>query len=202
MEDTKTRTAPYDHPSTNPPRLIRVYQRIAELLIAIDNCQKAGNEEWEIRHTERLRQIEREHLPSGSGLDHGPRIDIERTRESLTVIVHCARPGLLIGFATPTEAAAMSAVYAFICAVFIYRDLGMKDVPKVLLNSANMSAMLLYIITNAVLFSFIMTNENIPQALAEWMLGQGLGPIAFLLARSRGGTMSAMIALYFSGWVR
>jgi C4-dicarboxylate transporter DctM subunit len=45
-----------------------------------------------------------------------------------------------------------------------------------------MSAMLLYIITNAVLFSFIMTNENIPQALAEWMLGHGLGQVAFLLA--------------------
>ena len=90
--------------------------------------------------------------------------------------------GIYTGIFTPTEAAAMSAVYAFICAVFIYRDLGFKDVPKVLLNSANMSAMLLYIITNAVLFSFIMTNENIPQALADWMLGHGLGMITFLLA--------------------
>ncbi len=90
--------------------------------------------------------------------------------------------GIYTGIFTPTEAAAMSAVYAFIVAVFIYKDMGLKDVPKVLLNSANMSAMLLYIITNAVLFSFIMTNENIPQALADWMLTQGLGPIAFLLA--------------------
>ena len=90
--------------------------------------------------------------------------------------------GIYSGIFTPTEAAAMSAVYAFICAVFIYKDLGLKDVPKVLLNSANMSAMLLYIITNAVLFSFIMTNENIPQALADWMLGNGLGMITFLLA--------------------
>jgi len=90
--------------------------------------------------------------------------------------------GIYTGIFTPTEAAAMSAVYAFICAVFIYKDLGLKDVPKVLLNSANMSAMLLYIITNAVLFSFIMTNENIPQALADWMLGNGLGMITFLLA--------------------
>ena len=90
--------------------------------------------------------------------------------------------GIYTGVFTPTEAAAMSAVYAFICAVFIYRDLGLKDVPKVLLNSANMSAMLLYIITNAMLFSFIMTNENIPQALADWMLGNGLGMITFLLA--------------------
>ncbi len=90
--------------------------------------------------------------------------------------------GIYTGIFTPTEAAAMSAVYAFFVAVFVYRDMGLKDVPKVLLNSANMSAMLLYIITNAMLFSFIMANENIPQALADWMLGQGFGPIVFLLA--------------------
>jgi C4-dicarboxylate transporter DctM subunit len=90
--------------------------------------------------------------------------------------------GIYSGMFTPTEAAAMSAVYAFWVAVFVYKDMRLKDVPRVLLNSANMSAMLLYIITNAVLFSFIMTNENIPQTLADWMLGNGLGMIAFLLA--------------------
>ena len=90
--------------------------------------------------------------------------------------------GIYSGMFTPTEAAAMSAAYAFFVAVFVYKDMGLKAVPKVLLNSANMSAMLLYIITNAVLFSFIMTNENIPQALADWMMGHGLGMIAFLLA--------------------
>jgi C4-dicarboxylate transporter DctM subunit len=90
--------------------------------------------------------------------------------------------GIYMGLFTPTEAAAMSAVYAFFVAVFVYKDLSIKDVPRVLLNSANMSAMLLYIITNAMLFSFILTNENIPQALANWMLGNGLGMITFLLA--------------------
>jgi C4-dicarboxylate transporter DctM subunit len=90
--------------------------------------------------------------------------------------------GIYTGMFTPTEAAAMSAVYAFVVAVFVYKDMKLKDVPRVLLNSANMSAMLLYIITNAVLFSFIMANENIPQALADWMLGNGLGMISFLLA--------------------
>ncbi len=89
--------------------------------------------------------------------------------------------GIYTGFFTPTEAAAMAAVYAFIIAVFVYKDMGMKDVPRVLLNSANMSAMLLYIITNAVLFSFVLANENIPQQLADWLVGMGLGPIAFLL---------------------
>jgi C4-dicarboxylate transporter DctM subunit len=89
--------------------------------------------------------------------------------------------GIYTGMFTPTEAAAMAAVYAFIIAVFVYKDLSLKDVPRVLLNSANMSAMLLYIITNAVLFSFVLANENIPQQLADWLVGMGLGPIAFLL---------------------
>jgi C4-dicarboxylate transporter, DctM subunit len=89
--------------------------------------------------------------------------------------------GIYGGIFTPTEAAAMSAVYAFIIAVFVYRDMGLTDVPRVLLQSANMSAMLLYIITNAVLFSFLMTHENIPQEMANWITSQGLGPIGFLL---------------------
>ncbi len=89
--------------------------------------------------------------------------------------------GIYTGIFTPTEAAAMSAVYAFIVAVFVYKDMGLKNVPKVLLDSASMSAMLLYIITNAVLFSFLMTSENIPQAMAGWIMDKGFGMISFLL---------------------
>jgi C4-dicarboxylate transporter, DctM subunit len=89
--------------------------------------------------------------------------------------------GIYSGLFTPTEAAAMSAIYAFAIAVFVYKDLKLADVPRVLLSSANLSAMLLYIITNAVLFSFLMTYENIPHALAQWMIDQGLGWVAFLL---------------------
>ena len=89
--------------------------------------------------------------------------------------------GIYTGIFTPTEAAAMSAVYAFLIAVFVYKDMPLKGVPKILLSSASMSAMLLYIITNAVLFSFVLANENIPQAIADWIVGMDLGVIAFLL---------------------
>jgi C4-dicarboxylate transporter DctM subunit len=89
--------------------------------------------------------------------------------------------GIYTGVFTPTEAAAMSAVYAFFVAVFVYKDMGLRDVPRVLLSSANMSAMLLYIITNAVLFSFLLTHENIPQQMADQMIGTGVGVIGFLL---------------------
>jgi C4-dicarboxylate transporter DctM subunit len=89
--------------------------------------------------------------------------------------------GIYGGIFTPTEAAAVAAVYAFFIAVFVYRDLRLKDVPGVLLNAANMSAMLLYIITNAVLFSFLMTSENIPQAMAAWIVEKHFSVAAFLL---------------------
>ncbi len=89
--------------------------------------------------------------------------------------------GIYSGAFTPTEAAAMSAVYAFVIAVFVYKDMSMKDVPRVLLGSANMSAMILYIVTNAVLFSFLMTSEQIPQQMTAWVTSSGLTWIEFLL---------------------
>lgn len=89
--------------------------------------------------------------------------------------------GIYGGIFTPTEAAGVSAVYAFFIAVFVYKDIKLRDVPRVLLNSAAMSAMLLYIITNAVMFAFILTSEQIPQAMSAWIVDLGLGWVGFLL---------------------
>ncbi|WP_295412742.1 TRAP transporter large permease, partial [uncultured Thiodictyon sp.] len=90
--------------------------------------------------------------------------------------------GIYSGAFTPTEAAAVSAVYAFVIAVFVYKDMPLSRVPKVLLDSANMSAMLLYIITNAVLFAYLLTYEDIPQQIAQWMVDTGFGQIGYLAA--------------------
>ena len=89
--------------------------------------------------------------------------------------------GIYSGLFTPTEAAAMAAVYAFCIAVFVYKELKLADVPAVLLKAASMSAMILYIITNAAVFSWLLTSEQIPQSMAEWMTAQGFGTVAFLL---------------------
>jgi C4-dicarboxylate transporter, DctM subunit len=89
--------------------------------------------------------------------------------------------GIYTGIFTPTEAAAMSAAYAFVVSVFVYKDLTIRQVRKVLIDSANLSAMILYIITNAVLFSFLLTSEQIPQDLAGWITDMGLQPWMFLL---------------------
>ena len=89
--------------------------------------------------------------------------------------------GIYSGMFTPTEAAAVSAVYAFFIAVWVYKDINLRDVRRILLESAAMSAMLLYIITNAVMFAFILTSEQIPQSIAAWMVAQGMGVVTFLL---------------------
>jgi len=89
--------------------------------------------------------------------------------------------GIYTGLFTPTEAAAVAAVYAFVIAVFVYKELKLVDVPAVLLKAASMSAMILYIITNAAVFSWLLTSEQIPQSMAEWMTMQGFGTVAFLL---------------------
>ncbi|WP_170298723.1 TRAP transporter large permease [Massilia eburnea] len=88
--------------------------------------------------------------------------------------------GITKGIFTPTEAAAMSAVYSFLISVFVYKDMPLKKTPEVVRKSASLSAMLLYIITNAVLFSFLMAHENIPQAMADWILSKDLGQAGFL----------------------
>ena len=89
--------------------------------------------------------------------------------------------GIYSGLFTPTEAAAVAAVYAFVVAVFVYKGLKLSEVPAVLLKAASMSAMILYIITNAAVFSWLLTSEQIPQSMAEWMTAQGFGMVVFLL---------------------
>ena len=110
----------------------------------------------------------------------GERITAFRKSAWGLLLIVIVMGGIYTGIFTPTEAAAMAAVYAFIVAMFIYKDMGWNRVPRVLLDSAAMSAMLLYIITNAVLFSFLMTSEGIPQAMAGWILDKGFGIITFL----------------------
>ena len=72
------------------------------------------------------------------------------------------------GAMTPTEAAAVSAVYALGVAVFIYRDLKIKDLPHVFLEAGRTTVMLMFIVANALLFAHVLTTERIPQTIADW----------------------------------
>jgi C4-dicarboxylate transporter DctM subunit len=88
--------------------------------------------------------------------------------------------GIYGGIFTPTEAAAVSAVYALGVAVFIYRDLGFKQLPHVFLEAARTTVMLMFIVANALLFAHVLTTERIPQLIAEQIVGMGMTPWMFL----------------------
>ena len=89
--------------------------------------------------------------------------------------------GIYGGIFTPTEAAAVAAVYAFILGVFVYKDIRIKEIPTVIKDSAKTSIMLMFIIANAMLFAFVLTNERIPHEIAETIIAFGLPVWGFLL---------------------
>ena len=89
--------------------------------------------------------------------------------------------GIYGGIMTPTEAAAVSAVYACVVALLFYRDIGIKDVPSVLISSSRITVMLMFIIANAFLFSHVLTTEQIPQTIARHIVEAGLSPWQFLI---------------------
>lgn len=89
--------------------------------------------------------------------------------------------GIYGGIVTPTEAAAASAVYALIISLFVYKDIKFRDLYDVCLDSAVTTAMIFLIIANAVVFAYLLTSEQIPQALTELILSYNVGKIGFLI---------------------
>jgi C4-dicarboxylate transporter DctM subunit len=113
--------------------------------------------------------------------------------------------GIYGGVFTPTEAAAVAAVYAFFISNFIYKDMGPlsenepeekrakpywlkashalchEDTRKTLYEAGKLTIMLMFIIANALILKHVLTEERIPQMITEAMLSAGLGPIAFLI---------------------
>ncbi|MDG9760282.1 C4-dicarboxylate TRAP transporter large permease protein DctM [Pseudomonas sediminis] len=89
--------------------------------------------------------------------------------------------GIYTGMFTPTEAAAVAAVYAGFVALFVYKDLTIRECPKVLLESGKLTIMLMFIIANAMLFAHVLTTEQIPQQITAWVVELGLQPWQFLL---------------------
>jgi len=89
--------------------------------------------------------------------------------------------GIYGGVFTPTEAAAVAAVYAILVSIFIYKDIGFKDLPNIFVDSSKTIVMLMFIIANALLFAHVLTTERIPQIISEQIISQGLTPFYFLL---------------------
>ena len=89
--------------------------------------------------------------------------------------------GIYTGMFTPTEAAAVAAVYAAFVAIFVYKDMRLRETPRVLLESGKLTIMLMFIIANAMLFAHVLTTEQIPQQITAWVVELGLQPWQFLL---------------------
>ncbi|MFT6104809.1 MAG: C4-dicarboxylate transporter DctM subunit [Paracoccaceae bacterium] len=115
-------------------------------------------------------------------------------------------PGVTGAIFTPTEAAAVAAVYSFIVALFVYRDMGPlaaregqakkslflrpdalvtaffhRDTQRTLLDAGKLTVTLMFVIANALLLKHVLTDEQVPQHIAEAMLSAGFGKIMFLV---------------------
>jgi len=95
-------------------------------------------------------------------------------------------PGILLGGIyggafTPTEAAAVAALYALLLAGFVYRVLGLRKLFVILIETVRSSAVIALIIAGAFLFNYIVATEQIPNAIAAWLSGFELSPTVFLL---------------------
>ena len=125
--------------------------------------------------------------------------------------------GIYGGIFTPTEAAAVAAVYAFFIATFVYKDMGPladrqvrslsaaavnetpgsiplrhrpwaivtaffhSDTQRTLFDAGKLTVTLLFVIANALILKHVLTDEQIPQQIANAMLSAGFGPVMFLI---------------------
>ncbi|WP_106752520.1 TRAP transporter large permease [Pannonibacter carbonis] len=89
--------------------------------------------------------------------------------------------GIYGGAATPTEAAALAALYALFLSVFIYRSLSFREFVTQMRESARQAATVGIVIGCALIFNYIVASERIPEALQHWLAGMDLSPLAFLL---------------------
>ncbi|MGI8649499.1 MAG: TRAP transporter large permease [Rubrobacter sp.] len=89
--------------------------------------------------------------------------------------------GIYWGVFTPTEAAGAAVFYALVVSLFVYREIGIKDLPRIFVSSARTGAMVMFIIANGILFSFVLTSERIPGQVADLFLDADLSRWAFLL---------------------
>jgi C4-dicarboxylate transporter DctM subunit len=99
--------------------------------------------------------------------------------------------GIYGGIFTPTEAAAVAAVWAFFVSMFIYKDIKWNNLFNIFLDSAKTSAMIMFIIANAMIFAHFLTMENIPQMITQTLLEWNVDKIMFLLIVN--------ILLFFAG---
>lgn len=97
---------------------------------------------------------------------------------SLLVVV---MGGILAGYFTATEASAIAVLYTFILSVLVYREVKWKEIPKILLDSAATTAIVMLLIGTSMGMSWIMSYENIPQSVSEALISLSDNKVIILL---------------------
>lgn len=89
--------------------------------------------------------------------------------------------GILGGYFTPTEASIIAVLYAIVVGMFIYKELKIKDLPGIILKSMTSAAAIMLLVAFANLFGWIMTREQIPQLIADSILGFSTNSVVVIL---------------------
>lgn len=89
--------------------------------------------------------------------------------------------GILGGFFTPTEASVVAVIYAVIVGLFIYKELKLRDIPKVIVESLITTAAVMILVGFANLFAWILASEQIPQMIASGILALSDNPVIIIL---------------------
>src|SRR5690606_17085018 len=89
--------------------------------------------------------------------------------------------GIIIGWFTPTEASAIAVVYTFVLSVLVYREVKWAELPQVLADAAETTAIVLVLVGASMGMSWVMASANIPQAVSAALLGLSDNPALLLL---------------------
>ncbi|TBX08185.1 hypothetical protein BFS07_05035 [Clostridium perfringens] len=89
--------------------------------------------------------------------------------------------GIVGGVFTATEGAAVAVVYSFILSFFFYKSIKLKDIPRILLETVEMTGIIIFLIGVSSIMSWVMAFTNIPNAITELLLGISSNPIVILL---------------------
>lgn len=110
----------------------------------------------------------------------------ERGKSSLQILPALLVPGVLIwgivtGVFTPTESAGIACIIALVVSFVFYKDMNIKELPGIMVNTAISTAIVTLLIAMASVFGWAMTFERVPQTIAEWMTTIASSPIMFLI---------------------
>ncbi len=89
--------------------------------------------------------------------------------------------GIYGGIFTPTEAASVGVVYGFVVGFFIYKEISLKDLPAILLDSMKVTSIVVFVIATASVFGWLVAIEQVPTRVAAALLGISDNPIVILL---------------------